>query len=86
MSKRWYQSKWFWIFIGMFILDELTVFISILAFFLVIAAISPEIGIRYAQIFIKSYNERHGTNLQIFDVSQHQIRTDENQLKKHLEN
>ena len=59
------KSKWFWIFLIICIVEELTFFCPFLSFFLLAAAFSPKIALRFAEIFVEYHNQTRGTNLSI---------------------
>jgi len=59
------KSAWFWIFLLICVVEEVTFFMPFLSFFLLAAAFFPKVALSYAKTFVKFYNEVNGTNVQI---------------------
>ncbi|MBN1552395.1 hypothetical protein JW979_13055 [bacterium] len=70
MLKKLVRSRIFWIFLGICIFEEVTVFFPFLSVFLLAAAIAPSTGMRYAMLFIEHYNKINNTHFEILDISQ----------------
>ena len=61
MVGKLLRSNWFWIFLVICIVEEITFFFPFLSLFLLAAAIFPRVAMRFAQIFVEFYNEVYGT-------------------------
>ena len=59
------RSRWFWIFLVICVVEELTFFFPFLSLFLLAAAFSPRIALRFAEIFVEYYNQVNDTNFRI---------------------
>lgn len=60
-----FRSKWFWIFLLICIMEEMTFFMPFLSLFLLAATFSPKIALKFAKTFVEYYNQVNGTSLEI---------------------
>ena len=74
MAVTIFRTKWIWIFLLICVVEEATFFFPFLSLFLLAAAISPKIAMRFALIFIEYYNQVYGTSYSV----QEQVITGEN--------
>ncbi len=68
MFTKILQSKLFWIFLVICILEEITFFFPFLSLFLLAATVKPRIALKFAMIFVEYYNQVYGTTLVIGDL------------------